>query len=142
MNSNRSIASASRLSFYRLVWLFPITHVLHVLEELPGFTAWAMRYASPSFTTRDYLTIHLTGIVVAVAAPLAISYFSNRFVVFVFFTFVFTPAAFFNILFHTVRFGLLAATNCQALSRTADTVLPGAALFTFGDSLANKRRAL
>src|SRR5512138_3203799 len=85
----------SRLGFPQLVWLFPIAYVLHVLEELPRFTAWAMRYASPSFTMRDYVTIHLTGVVVAAAAPLVISYCSNRFVVFVFFTFVFTPAAFF-----------------------------------------------
>jgi uncharacterized protein with HXXEE motif len=118
----RRIVWASRLGFRRLVWLFPIAYVLHVLEELPRFTAWAIRYANPGFTMRDYLTVHLAGVVVAVAAPLVISYFPNRFVVFVFFTFVFTPAAFFNILFHagaTVLFGVY----CPGLI-TALTVYP------------------
>ena len=117
-----SIAWVSRLGFRRLVWLFPAAYVLHVLEELPRFTAWAIRYANPGFTMRDYLTVHLAGVAVAVAAPLVISYFSNRFVVFVFFTFVFTPAAFFNILFHagaTVVFGVY----CPGLI-TALTVYP------------------
>jgi len=113
---------SSRVGFRRLVWLFPIAYVLHVLEELPRFTAWAIQYANPGFTMRDYLTVHLAGVVVAVAAPLVISYFSNRFVVFVFFTFVLTPAAFFNILFHagaTVLFGVY----CPGLI-TALTVYP------------------
>jgi len=116
---NRRIASVSRLGFRRLVWLFPIAYLLHVLEELPRFTAWAMRYASPNFTMRDYLAVHLTGIVVAVAAPLVISYFSNRFVVFIFFTFVFTPAAFFNIVFHagaTLAFGVYCPGLITALT--------------------------
>src|ERR1051325_4463581 len=118
----RRIVWASRLGFRRLVWLFPIAYVLHVLEELPRFTAWAIRYANPGFTMRDYLTVHVAGVVVAVAAPLVISYFPNRYVVFVFFTFVFTPAAFFNILFHagaTVLFGVY----CPGLI-TALTVYP------------------
>ena len=113
---------ASRLGFRQLVWLFPLAYVLHVLEELPRFTAWAIRYANPGFTMRDYLSIHLAGIAVAVAAPWAIKYFSNRLVIFAFFTFVFTPAAFFNIVFHvgaTVVFG----AYCPGLI-TALTVYP------------------
>jgi len=122
MIDNRESACASGIGFRRLVWLFPIAYLLHVLEELPRFTTWAMRYASPSFTMRDYLTVHLTGIAVAVAAPLVISRFSNRFIVFVFFTFIFTPAAFFNIVFHagaTIVFGVY----CPGLI-TALTVYP------------------
>jgi len=75
-------------------------YALHVLEELPNFTTWARQYANASFTMRDYLTVHVTGVVVAVAAPLLISYFPNRVVIFLFFTFVFTPAVCFNIVFH------------------------------------------
>jgi len=119
---NQRIAGSSRFGFRQYVWLFPIAYVLHVLEELPRFTAWAMRYASPSFTMRDYLTIHLTGIVVAVAAPLVISYFSNRFVIFVFFTFIFTPAAFFNIIFHAGA-TVVSGVYCPGLI-TALTVYP------------------
>ena len=119
---DRTIAWVSRLSFRQLVWLFPVAYALHVIEELPRFTAWAMRYASANFTMRDYVIIHLTGIIVAMAAPLVIRYFSNRVVIFIFFTFVFTPAAFFNILFHagaTVVFGVY----CPGLI-TALTVYP------------------
>ena len=124
------------LGFRRLVWLFPIAYVLHVLEELPSFTAWAVRYANPGFTMRDYLTVHLTGVVVAVAAPFVICYFSNRFVVFVFFTFVFTPAAFFNLLFHagaTLVFGVY----CPGLI-TALTVYPFVWLLVSGSALREK----
>ena len=119
MTSDQKTAWASRLGFRQLVWLFPIAYVLHVFEELPRFTTWAMRYASPSFTMRDYLTIHLTGIAVAVAAPSALRYFSNRLVIFAFFTFVFTPAAFFNIFFHagaTVAFGAYCPGVITALT--------------------------
>ena len=76
---------AQRMSFRRLVWLFPLAYVLHVLEELPHFTNWARQYANASFTMRDYLTIHLTGIVASVMAPLLIRYFPNRVVIFIFF---------------------------------------------------------
>ena len=140
MNFERRIARVSRLRFRRLVWLFPIAYVLHVLEELPRFTAWAMRYANPGFTMRDYLTVHLTGIVVSVAAPLVISYFSNRFVVFVFFAFVLTPAAFFNILFHagaTVVFGVY----CPGLI-TALTVYPVVWLLLSRSALREKLLSL
>ena len=136
----RIMARPSRLSFRRLVWLFPIAYVLHVLEELPRFTAWAIRYANPGFTMRDYLTVHLAGVVVAVTAPLIISYFSNRFVVFVFFTFVFTPAAFFNILFHagaTVVFGVY----CPGLI-TALTVYPSVWLLVSRSALRERLLSL
>lgn len=122
MTLDQKTAWASRLGFRQLVWLFPIAYALHVFEELPRFTTWAVRYANPTFRMRDYLIIHLTGIAVAVAAPLAIRYFSNRLVIFAFFTFVFTPAAFFNIFFHlgaTVVLGVY----CPGLI-TALTVYP------------------
>lgn len=122
MTFDQKTAWASRLGFRQLVWLFPLAYALHVLEELPRFAAWAIRYANPGFTMRDYLTIHLTGIAVAVAAPLAIRYSSNRLVIFAFLTFVFTPAAFFNIVFHagaTVVFG----AYCPGLI-TALTIYP------------------
>jgi len=83
------------------VWLFPIAYVLHVLEELPQFTNWARRYTASSFTMRDYLVIHLSGIAVALLALVVIWFFPNRVVIFVFFAFVFTPAVCFNIISHS-----------------------------------------
>lgn len=113
---------ASQLSFPRLVWLFPLAYVLHVLEELPHFTNWAQRYANASFTLRDYLTIHLAGIAVSITAPLLIRFFPNRLVIFVFFTFVFTPAVVFNMFFHAGAIAVFGV-YCPGLL-TAITIYP------------------
>jgi hypothetical protein len=105
--------------FHHAVCLFPIAYTLHVLEELPHFTSWAQQYANAGFTMRDYVTIHLTGIVVALMAPLLVRHFPNRIVVFLFFTFVFTPAAFFNIIFHaaaTAAFGVYSPGLLTAMT--------------------------
>lgn len=88
------------MNFHQTVWLFPFAYTLHVFEELPNFTNWAKRYANPSFTMRQYLLIHLGGIVVALLAPWALQIFRNRAAIFIFFTFIFTPAVCFNVLFH------------------------------------------
>jgi hypothetical protein len=99
----------SSMTFRQSVWLFPLAYFLHVLEEPAHFTNWARRYAAPGFTMRDYLMIHLIGIAVALLAPLVIWSFSNRIVIFLFFSIVFTPAVCFNILFHagaTAAFGV------------------------------------
>jgi hypothetical protein len=106
------------LNLRQMVWLFPIAYVMHVLEELPQFTNWARRYAAPNFTTRDYLTVHSIGIAVALLASLVVSFFPNRGVIFLFFTFVFTPAVCFNILFHagaTAVFGVYCPGLITAL---------------------------
>lgn len=88
------------LTFRGAVWLFPFVFALHVLEEARQFTAWANRYASPQFTFHDYLKIHIAGIAGAFIAAAVIWFFPNRVVVFLFFTFLFTPGIFFNTLFH------------------------------------------
>src|SRR5262249_18603729 len=97
---SRNSRHVSPMAFRQIVWLFPIAYTLHVFEELPLFTSWARHYVNAGFTMRDYLAVHITGMVVAVAAPFAVRYFPNRVVIFLFFTFIFTPAVFFNIIFH------------------------------------------
>ncbi len=94
------IKQLSSMKFRQAVWLFPIAYTLHVFEELPQFTNWARHYANASFTMRDYLVIHVSGIVVAWLAPVVLQVIPNRIMIFIFFTFVFTPAVCFNILFH------------------------------------------
>ena len=119
MGPDRIVERLTSLNFRQAVWLFPIAYTFHVLEELPLFTSWARRYASPAFTMRDYLVIHMTGIVVAFVAPLIINRFPNRAVIFGFFTFVFTPAVCFNILFHagsTAAFGVYSPGLLTALT--------------------------
>jgi len=87
-------------AFRQSVWLFPIVFVLHVLEEWPGFTTWAKKYASGSYTQRDYNTIHVAGVLGAIIFAAIVSQFPNRIVVFVFFAFVFAPGLLCNTVFH------------------------------------------
>ncbi len=84
MNLDLIIRSLGSLNFRQAVWLFPVAYVLQVLEELPQFTNWARHYAAASFTLRDYLVIHLSGIAVAVLAPAVIWFFPNKTVTLVF----------------------------------------------------------
>lgn len=107
----------SSLSFREAVWLFPFAFLVHVMEELPRFTSWANRYASPRYTFREYLTIHAAGIIGAFIAAVLIQFFQNKVLIFVFFALMFAPGMFFNIFFHagaTIAFraycpGLLSA---------------------------------
>lgn len=120
------------LTFREAVWLFPLAFTLHVLEEVGQFTAWANRYASPQFTFQEYLKIHIAGIIVAFVAAAVIWFFPNKVIILIFFTFIFTPAVFFNIFFHagaTAAFG----AYCPGLL-TALTVYPP--LFYFISRLA------
>src|SRR5262245_11203724 len=71
---------------------------------------------------RDYLTVHISGVLVAVAAPLLIRYFPNRVAIFLFFTFVFTPAVFFNVIFHAGATVVFSAYSPGLI--TAMTIYP------------------
>jgi hypothetical protein len=127
MNFDLIIENFGALDFRQAVWLFPVAYLLHVLEELPQFTNWARHYAKAGFTMGDYLAVHLSGLVVAILAPAVIWFFANRLIIFIFFTFVFTPAVCFNTFFHagaTAAFGVY----CPGLI-TALTIYP--ALFYF-----------
>lgn len=104
-----SLDKTGELTFRQVVWLFPVAYSLHVLEELPNFTAWARHYANSQFTMRDYLVIHVSGIAAAFMAALALQFLRNRVAIFIFFAFIFTPAVCFNIFFHvgaTAAFGV------------------------------------
>ncbi|HEX9425883.1 MAG TPA: HXXEE domain-containing protein [Pyrinomonadaceae bacterium] len=119
MNLELVIKQFSSMKFRQAVWLFPIVYTLHVLEELPQFTNWVRRYANPAFSMREYLVIHVSGIVVALLAPLVLRFFRGRAASFVFLTFIFTPAVCFNILFHvgaTAAFGVYSPGLLTALT--------------------------
>ncbi len=88
------------LSLRQTAWLFPVAYTLHVLEELPNFTAWAQRYASPAYTMRDYVIVHALGLLVAMISAVIVSFINHRVLIFIFFTFIFTPATFCNVFFH------------------------------------------
>ena len=119
MNLGAIVSRVESIRFNSIVWLFPIAYTVHVFEELPHFTSWARQNANAGFTMRDYLTVHVSGVVVAMVAPALIRYFPNRVVIFLFFTFVFTPAVFFNVFFHvgaTAVFGLYSPGLLTAIT--------------------------
>lgn len=88
------------LTFRQAVWLFPLSFVLHVLEEWTRFPSWANRYASARYTRREYVIIHLVGIAGALIGAGIMSWLPDRPLVFVFFAFLFVPATLWNALFH------------------------------------------
>src|SRR5204862_459374 len=47
----------------RAAWMFVGAFALHVLEEAPGFTAWARRHASARYTQRDFVRNNALGLV-------------------------------------------------------------------------------
>jgi hypothetical protein len=100
MDVDRVASFLSQLSFRQAVWLFPLAFLLHVLEEYPHFATWAQQNASAAFTRQDYIQVHAVGIVLAFVSAALVSLFPNQFVVLTFFALVFTPAVFFNVLFH------------------------------------------
>jgi hypothetical protein len=60
INLEKPFHSLANLTFRQTVRLFPFAFSLHVLEEWYGqFPLWANKYASPEFTTAEYIRIHL-----------------------------------------------------------------------------------
>ena len=98
MDFDRISQFLRNLTFRQAIWLFPFAFSLDVLEEWRQFTAWAMRYASHHFTRHDYITIHVAGIITAFLSASLIRVLPHRWLVRVFFAFVFAPAGFFNAL--------------------------------------------
>jgi hypothetical protein len=74
---------------------------LHVLEEAPGFTAWARRHASERYTQRDFLRNNALGLGITGAATYVLARSSRRRGVFlVYYSMIFTQQALFNTVFH------------------------------------------
>ena len=92
MNFDRISHLLSDLVFRQAIWLFPFAFSLHVLEEWRQFAPWAMRYASHHFTRHVYIMIHVAGIITAFLLASLIQVLPHRWLVWVFFAFVFTPA--------------------------------------------------
>ena len=138
MNFDGIARFLAQLTFREGLWLFPLVFTLHVLEELPRFTSWAQRYASDRFTWHDYIAIHSLGVVVSLLSPAVIWFFPNKAVVFMFFAFVFTPAVFFNTLFHA---GATAVSGvyCPGLLTALTLYLP---LFYYLSRLAFREALL
>jgi len=100
MNFDRISHLLSDLAFRQAISLFPCAFSLLVLEEWRQFASWAMRYASHHFTRHDYIIIQVAGIITAFLSASLIRVLPHRWLVRVFFAFVFAPAGFFNALSH------------------------------------------
>ena len=86
--------------FEHAVWLYPAALALHVAEEAPGFTRWARRHASPTYTQRDFVSINAAGLAMTAAGTWAVSRWPSRPVVFAYFAGILTQQALWNALFH------------------------------------------
>jgi hypothetical protein len=73
------------------IWLFPVAFALHVCEEWPRFPMWAQRHASAAFTRREYVAVHLAGLLTALLVPILWHLFPLRWVAFVLFAVVLIP---------------------------------------------------
>ena len=89
----------SDLRFQDIVLLFPIATAIHFLEEAPRFAVWARKYASPRFTQTHWNKIHLAGFLYALAFSVAVSTYSHRWLVFLFFSLCLLESGF-NLIFH------------------------------------------
>jgi Protein of unknown function with HXXEE motif len=87
-------------AFSRIAPLFPAVFALHVLEEAPGFAAWARRHGSPRYTQRDFVRNNALGLAMTVVATRLIRRDPSRGMVFGYFSLVLTPQALFNTVFH------------------------------------------
>jgi uncharacterized protein with HXXEE motif len=75
---------------------------LHVLEEAPGFTAWARRHACERYTQRDFVRNNTLGLGITGAATYVLARSSRRRggVFLVYYSTIFTQQALFNTIFH------------------------------------------
>lgn len=115
-------ASLSAVTLQGAMWLFPVVFALHVREEWPCFPTWAQRYASAAFTRRQYVAIHLTGLIAAVLVPILWRLFPRPAVAFPLFAFVLIPSMGWNAVFHAGA-TVVSRTYCPGLI-TALTLPP------------------
>jgi uncharacterized protein with HXXEE motif len=127
-----------RRKFSEAVWLFPAAFLLHVAEEAPQFTAWVRRYASPQFTTRDFLRNNGLGLLLGIALTAVVSRWPNRGVVGLYFAAILTQDCVFNALFHVGTTALYGAYSPGLI--TSLVVRPP--LYVYLSSLAWRERLL
>jgi len=93
--------SISRSEAFRYsVLLSPLAFTFHVMEEAPYFTNWVKRFINPRFTQSHYLSVHIAGIVIGLVLAGLLSRWPKRWFLFLYLSFFFLPAQFFNIFFH------------------------------------------
>src|SRR5262245_33108019 len=87
-------------SFAEALALFPAAVALHVYEEWPRFPQWARRFASATYSDREYIATHVIAIITAIVSAILVGAFPSGPMFFVFFAIVFGPGVFWNAWFH------------------------------------------
>ena len=80
--------------------LFPAVFALHVLEEAPGFTAWARRHASSRYTARDFWVNNALGFGLTTAGTTVLMRSPSRPLFAAWYSAILTQQALFNTVFH------------------------------------------
>jgi hypothetical protein len=121
------------LPFRTAVLLYPLATIAHVLEEWPGFVAWAQRFASVTYSPREYVTTHIAAVFLSTLAALAVRTVPGMGSGLLFFGVLFGPSITCNALFH-IGGTVLTRTYCPGVVTSlllylpATVVLIGAAL--------------
>jgi Protein of unknown function with HXXEE motif len=100
VRAGRASRRAAAPRFCRAVWVFPAVFAAHVLEEAPGFAAWARRHGSTRYTQADFVRNNALGVAMTVAGSYLASRTRRPSAVFAYFAIVLTQQALFNTLFH------------------------------------------
>jgi hypothetical protein len=66
----------------RVILLAPVVFLLHVAEEAPRFVAWFNALVEPDITTRLFLTVNASGLVVTLLATAFLAVTQDRIAVF------------------------------------------------------------
>src|SRR5439155_3824007 len=114
-------AYVANVSFAEALALFPAAVALHVYEEWPRFPQWARRFASATYSDRDYIATHVLAIVAAIAFVMLVRAFPSPTMLFVFFAMVFGPGVFCNAWFH-LGATILSGTHCPRRGHGTDAL--------------------
>jgi uncharacterized membrane protein YoaK (UPF0700 family) len=104
----------SHFSFVQVLTLFPISVILHVAEEWPGFPRWARRFASAQYSDREYIITHALAVLFAIGVLGVVRSFPTTPVLFGFLAIVFGPGVFCNACFH-IGGMVLSRTYCPGV---------------------------
>jgi uncharacterized membrane protein YoaK (UPF0700 family) len=88
------------MAFTQAIWLFPTVYLLHIAEEYPRFILWAQQHASKSYTQRQYVEIHLAGVIAALLVAAVLSWYPHRWLIFAAFALALAPSLLMNAVFH------------------------------------------
>ena len=88
------------LSFREFALLLPFATALHIYEEWPEFPRWARRFASTSYSDREYVIAHVAALFGSLTFAAALWAWPSTWLVKVFLLVWLGPGVFWNAVFH------------------------------------------